>query len=60
MEDTHDRRPNRRSFISRLFEMPKTRDLLLTYVNEEMQRVEMVLAPSIKTEGKFFQAQQGR
>lgn len=27
---------------------------------KEMQRVEMVLAPSIKTEGKFFQAQQGR
>lgn len=26
---------------------------------KEMQRVEMVLAPSIKTEGKFFQALQG-
>ena len=26
---------------------------------KEMQRVEMVLAPAIKTEGKFFQAQQG-
>jgi IMP dehydrogenase len=27
---------------------------------KEMQRVEMVLAPSIKTEGKFFQSHQGR
>ena len=26
---------------------------------KEMQRVEMVLAPAMKTEGKFFQAQQG-
>jgi IMP dehydrogenase len=26
---------------------------------KEMQRVEMVLAPAIKTEGKFFQALQG-
>jgi IMP dehydrogenase len=26
---------------------------------KEMQRVEMVLAPAIKTEGKFWQALQG-